>query len=426
MAMTRRGLTLGAGALALSGCVGGGDFGGLGGFRAQAIGTPGDGGPSTDPAFRPQPNAAFDAWLPGLRARARAAGISEAALDQGLDGVGFLPGVIERDRNQTEFRRSTEDYLALVAGDDDVSLGRTRFASHRATLADIEARYGVPAHVCCAVWGVESRYGTRLGDIPVISAVATLAWEGRRGAFFEAQTIAALRIVQNGDTTPDRMLGSWAGAMGHTQLIPTTYEEYAVDFRGDGRRDIWSSDPTDAFASTASYFNRFGWRAGQPWGMEVQLPAGFSAATGRDTRRAVAEWSALGIRRAGGGALPDHGAAAIHAPGGAGAPAWILFHNFNVILRYNASTNYGIGVGYLSDRINGGGPLRQSFGADASGLTQAQRRELQQLLNRAGYDAGTPDGVIGSGTEAAISAYQAANGLPVTGEPSLTLLQHLR
>ncbi|QXT41408.1 lytic murein transglycosylase [Gymnodinialimonas ceratoperidinii] len=426
MQITRRSFGAGAASLGLSGCVGGIGGVSLGGGGIGAIGASGASGPSNDPDFRPQPNASYDAWLTGFRSRARAAGISEDAVSRGLRGAGYLPGVIERDRNQTEFRRSTEDYLALVAGEDDVRSGRSRFASQRSMLAEIEGRYGVPAEVCCAVWGVESRYGTRLGDIPVISAVTTLAWEGRRGNFFEAQAIAALRIVQNGDTTPERMLGSWAGAMGHTQFIPTTYEEYAVDFRGDGRRDIWSSDPTDALASTASYFNRFGWRTGEPWGMEVQLPSGFSASTGRDTRRSVAAWRDLGVRRAGGGALPDHGSAAIHAPGGAGAPAWILFHNFGVILRYNNSINYGIGVGYLADRIAGGGPLRQSFGADASGLTQAQRRELQELLNRAGYDAGTPDGVVGSGTEAAIEAYQAANGLPVTGEPSAALLRRLR
>lgn len=426
MRITRRVFGAGAGAIALSGCVGGLGGGLGGGIGGGGIGTPGDGGPSTDPDFMPQPNPAYDTWLVGFRARARAAGITEDTLTRGLRGVGFLPGVIERDRNQTEFRRTTEDYLALVASDEDIRLGRQRFSAQRGVLNEVAARYGVPAEICCAVWGVESAYGTRLGDIPVISAVSTLAWEGRRGDFFEAQAIAALRIVQNGDTTTDRMLGSWAGAMGHTQLIPTTYEEYAVDFRGDGRRDIWTNDPTDAFASTASYFSRFGWRAGQPWGMEVQLPQSFSAATGRNNRRAVSAWTSAGVRRAGGGALPDHGSAAIHAPGGAGAPAWILYHNFNVILRYNASTNYGIGVGYLSDRINGGGPLRQSFGADASGLTQAERTELQRLLNRAGYDAGTPDGVIGSGTEAAISAYQAANGLGVTGEPSVALLRRLR
>ncbi len=420
MRVTRRQVLAGSSALALTGCVRGGGFG------LPEIGAAGAGGPSSDPDFMPQPNADFDAWIQGFRPRARAAGISEDALNRGLRGVGFLPGVVERDRNQTEFRRSTEDYLALVAGDDDVALGRGRFSANRSVLNDIEGQYGVPPEVTAAVWGVESRFGTRLGDIPVISAVATLAWEGRRGRFFEAQLVSALKIIQNGDTTPERMLGSWAGAMGHTQFIPTTYEEYAVDFRGDGRRDIWSEDPTDSLASTAAYFNRFGWRRGEPWGMEVQLPSGFSASTGRDNRRSVSSWRELGVRRAGGGSLPDHGSAAIHAPGGAGAPAWILYHNFNVILRYNNSTNYGIGVGYMSDRLAGGGPLRQSFGADTSGLTQAQRRELQERLNAAGFDAGTPDGVIGSGTEAAIEAYQAANGLPVDGEPSLALLRRLR
>lgn len=420
MNLTRRSLLASSGALALAGCVRGGGFG------LPQIGAAGSDGPSNDPEFTPQQNSDFDAWIQAFRPRARAVGISEDALNRGLRGVGVLPGVIERDRNQTEFRRSTEDYLALVAGEDDIAVGRGRFSNNRSVLNDIEGVYGVPPEITAAVWGVESRFGTRLGDIPVISAVATLAWEGRRGAFFEAQLISALKIIQNGDTTPEQMLGSWAGAMGHTQFIPTTYEEYAVDFRGDGRRDIWSNDPTDALASTANYFSRFGWRRGEPWGMEVQLPSGFSATTGRDNTRSVSAWRDLGVRRAGGGTIPDHGSAAIHAPGGAGAPAWILYRNFNVILRYNNSTNYGIGVGYMSDRLAGSGPLRQSFGADDSGLTQAQRRELQELLNAAGYDAGTPDGVIGSGTEAAIEAYQRANGLPVDGEPSLALLRRLR
>ncbi len=420
MGVSRRAILAASGALALSACVRGG------GFALPEIGSAGADGPSNDPDFMPQSNSDFEAWIQGFRPRARAAGISESALDTGLRGVGFLPGVVERDRNQTEFRRSTEDYLALVAGDDDLSVGRGRFSNNRSVLNEIEAAYGVPPEITAAVWGVESRFGTRLGDIQVISAVATLAWEGRRGRFFEAQLISALKIIQNGDTTPERMLGSWAGAMGHTQFIPTTYEEYAVDFRSDGRRDIWSNDPTDSLASTASYFNSFGWRRGEPWGMEVALPSGFSAATGRDNRRASTAWRDLGVTRASGGALPDHGSAAIHAPGGAGAPAWILYRNFNVILRYNNSTNYGIGVGYMSDRLAGGGPLRQSFGADSSGLTQAQRRELQERLNAAGFDAGTPDGVIGSGTEAAIEAYEAANGLAVTGTPTLELLQRLR
>jgi len=414
---TRRAVIAGGVAGALAGCM----------PRLGGGGGAGVGGPSTEPGFRPEPNADYDAWVAAFRARAQAQGITQATLDQGFRGQGYLPGVVERDRNQAEFRRSTEDYLALVASEEDVQTGRGRIAPHRGTLAAIEQSSGVDADIVAAIWGLETRFGTRLGDIPVISATSTLAWEGRRGRFFETQLIAALRILQAGDTTTDRMLGSWAGAMGHTQFMPSVFEEYAVDFTGDGRRDIWGADPSDALASTAEYLRRHGWRRGQPGGMEVRLPSGFdTGATGTDRRRAVSDWAAAGVRPAGGGTLPDHGAAAIYAPGGAGGPAWILYHNFTMILRYNPSTNYGIGVGYMSDRLAGGGPLSRGFGPDATGLTQDERRELQALLNRAGYDVGTPDGVVGRQTEAAISAYQTARGLPVDGQPSPALLQALR
>jgi len=382
--------------------------------------------PTRDPGLQPTANSGYDAWVAGFRQRAQGRGINAATLDRAFRNAGFLPGVVERDRNQTEFRRSTEDYLAIVASEEDVQLGRSRYRGVQGTLQEIEGRYGVPANLLAAVWGVESAYGTRLGDIPVVSATSTLAYDGRRGQFFESQLLAALRILQNGDTTADRMLGSWAGAMGHTQFIPTTYQEYAVDFRGDGRRDIWASDPTDALASAANYLSRSGWRRGEPWGMEIALPSGFAATSSPTSRSSVAEWRAAGVTRPGGGSIPDHGPAAIHAPTGAGGPGFLLFRNFSAILRYNNSTNYGIGVGYLSDRLAGGGPLRQEFGPDATGLRQSERRALQEALNRSGYDVGTPDGVVGPRTEAAISAYQRANGLSVTGQPSQELLRRLR
>jgi len=419
MHITRRSVLAAGGAAGLvtAGCMP--SLGPTGGVGAS--------GPSDDPAFRPQPNADYDAWVAAFRPRALSQGITGEAFDRAFRGQGYLPGVIERDRNQTEFRRTTEDYLALVASDEDVSLGRSRIRPQRATLDAIESATGVTAEVVAAIWGVETAYGTRLGDIPVISATSTLAWEGRRERFFTAQLLDAIRIVQSGDTTPDRMLGSWAGAMGHTQVMPSVYQEYAVDFDGDGRREIWSADPTDSLATAATYLQRHGWRRGQPWGMEVRLPPGFDTSlSGRNNRRATGDWQAMGVRTASGGALPDHGSAAIHAPGGAAGPAWILWRNFDVILRYNPSTNYGIGVGYMSDRLAGGGPLSRSFGPDSTGLTQAERRELQRLLNRAGFDAGTPDGVIGRGTEAAIRAFQQARGLPVTGEASPNLLAALR
>jgi lytic murein transglycosylase len=330
--------------------------------------------------------------------------------------------VIERDRNQTEFKRSLEDYLNIVAPEEKVVFGRRSFAAQSRALAQVEARYGVPADILGSIWGMESYFGTKRGKIPVISATSTLAWEGRRGRFFESNLMDALRIVQTGDARPDQLLGSWAGAMGHTQLIPNAYQEHAVDFDGDGKRDIWSNNPIDAFATTARFLSKAGWRRGQIWGLEVTTPSGFDGPTGRKAKKSVAQWQALGVRAANGGGLPDHGSAALLAPMGFGRPSFLVFHNFNMILRYNPSENYGIGVGYLAGRLTGGGPLRAGFGPDKYGLVLAERKALQNGLTQRGFDAGKADGVFGKKTEAAIRSFQRANGLTETGEPSRGLL----
>ncbi len=412
---TRRGFGIGLGALwlttGLTGCVGG----------AGAIRT---GGSGSEPVFRAVPDAGWDAWVAGFRGRALANGVSGGTWDSAFRQAGFLPDVIERDRNQTEFKRSLEDYLAIAASDDRVSRGRAALAQYGGTLSAIEARYGVEARVVCAVWGLESQYGTRRGNVPLISALSTLAYEGRRGAFFESQLIAALKILQNGDTDATHITGSWAGAMGHTQFIPTTYLAYAVDFTGDGRRDIWSDDPTDALASAANYLARSGWTHGQPWGIEVTRPAGL-AAPGRGVTRGIGEWAAAGVAPANGGNLPNHGPAALIAPAGASGPAFLVFRNFNVILRYNNAENYAIGVGHLSDRLAGGPKIRGAFPPDAQGMTLADRQELQRRLTAAGYDTQGADGVIGQKTRDAISAWQRSNGMPVTGEPSADILRRL-
>lgn len=416
MRVTRRFASGAVAALFLSGCMNGG-LPSSGGSGAR---------PAVDPMLRPQPNAGYDAWVSAFRARAEAAGIGRATLAAAFRGAGYLPGVVERDRRQTEFTRGLQDYLAIMASEERVRTGRAAFAGRRALLSEIEARYGVPAHVVAAIWGVESRFGERRGDIPVISATSTLAYDGRRGAFFEKQLMAALKIIQRGDVSAARMTGSWAGAMGHTQFIPTTFEAYAVDFRGDGRRDIWSDDPTDALASAAAYLSRSGWRKGQSWGLEVRLPGDFNAGlAGRGTKKSAGEWAALGVRAAGGGRLPDHGAASVLLPEGKGGPAFLVYRNFSVILRYNNSENYAIAVGHLSDRLAGGGPLRATFGPDRYGLTIDDRKRLQARLTAAGYDTGGADGVLGKKTEAAIRAYQKANGMAVTGEPSQGLLRAL-
>lgn len=393
---------------------------GMGAFLAACAGGVGGGAARAPAGFRwhAAANPAFDAWVQGFAARANARGISPDVVARAMGTARFIPEVVEKDRNQTEVKRSLEDYLAIAASDERIAQGRAALTRMGGTLRAIEARYGVPAHVVAAVWGLESFYGTRMGDVPVFSALSTLAFDGRRGAFFESQLIAALRIVAAGDVAAGNMLGSWAGAMGHTQFMPTSYLAYAVDFTGDGRRDIWGSDPSDALASTAAYLAKSGWQRGQPWGQEVQAPAALSGA-----RKSAAEWAALGVTGADGGPLRGSGAATLLHTGG---PAFLLYGNYHVILRYNNAQSYAIGVGHLSDRLAGAGPLRAGFGPDSAGMTIEQRRALQQRLAALGYDIGTPDGVIGAKTNAAISAYQAAAGLPVTGQPSLDLLARLR
>ena len=409
---SRRATLLLGGAAFLSGCMSSGRSGG-GGYRAS------------DPAPRPVPNAGWDAWVEGFKGRAASRGISQGTVDAAFRGAGFLPEVIEKDRNQTEFTRTLEDYLNIAASDERVSLGRQKYGQYGGTLQAIEARYGVEGNVVAAVWGLESFFGTRRGNVPVVSALSTLAYEGRRAEFFEGQLVAALKILQAGDVSPGAMTGSWAGAMGHTQFIPTSYLAFAVDFTGDGRRDIWGEDPTDALASTAAYLAKSGWTHGLPWGMEVSVPAGFNAGLlGRGKGKSAAEWQGLGVRSASGQALA--GGAIIAGGNGGGGPYFLLTQNFATILRYNNAQNYAIGVGHLSDRLLGRGAVQASFGPDASGMTKADRQELQRRLTVKGFDTEGSDGVIGAKTRAAISAYEASVGLPVTGEPTLELLRRLR
>ncbi|RME15761.1 MAG: lytic murein transglycosylase, partial [Alphaproteobacteria bacterium] len=358
----------------------------------------------------------------GFRARARAKGLAAATLDRALATARFLPDVLEKDRAQFQFRRTLEDYIAIAASPERLRAGRAKLRRHARLLERIEARYGVEKEVVAAIWGMESSFGARRGETPVISALATLGWKSRRAAFFEGQLIAALKIVAAGDIAPEKMTGSWAGAMGHTQFIPTTYLAHAVDFTGDGRRDIWSDDPSDALASTANYLARSGWQTGAPWGLEVRLPKGHDALA----TRSIAQWRTRGVRPAAGGVLPDHGPATLILPNGAGGPAFLLFHNYKVLRAYNDSMKYALAVGHLSDRLAGGGPLVGRFGPDAQGLTLAERREIQKRLMRRGFDVGGADGVIGDKTTAAIRAFEAAQGLPVTGIASKALLQALR
>lgn len=372
-------------------------------------------------------NAAFQRWIDRFRGRARAAGIRDSVFDAAFRGVRYDTDVIRRDRNQSEFTKQIWEYLDSAASETRVRNGREALRKHRKLLGEIEARYGVEAEVVTAVWGLESAYGEFRGSTKIISALATLAFDGRRGKFFEAQLIAALKIIQSGDVPPQRMTGSWAGAMGHTQFIPTSYLSYAVDFRGDGKRDIWSDDPTDALASTAAYLANFGWTKGQPWGVEVQLPRGFNyAQTGERVKKSPAEWANLGVRDMNGAKVPNYGRASILLPAGARGAAFMIFNNFHVIERYNTADAYVIGVGHLSDRIGGAGPLKSKWPRSDRNLRFAEKKEMQRLLTKRGYNTEGVDGIIGPNTIQAIRSFQRSQGLTPDGYASYDILKRLR
>ena len=382
---------------------------------------------SQSPVANTAQDARFRDWIGTFRTRALAQGISARTFDAAFAGVQYDADVIKRDSNQSEFTKTIWDYLESAASDTRIANGRTALETHRGTLEAIEARYGVEKEVVVAVWGLESAYGTFRGRNDVVQSLATLAFDGRRGAFFEAQLVAALKILDNGDTSARNMTGSWAGAMGHTQFMPTSFLDHAVDFTGDGRRDIWSDDPTDALASTAAYLKGFGWKTGQPWGVEVRLPDGFDyTLASRKISKSPGAWARLGVRNVDGRAVPDHGAASILLPAGARGVAFMIFDNFAVIERYNSADAYVIGVGHLSDRIGGAPAFAGTWPRGDRALTSKERKELQSRLTRAGFDTQGVDGRVGPKTIDAVRAFQKSRGLLPDGYASLALLQRLR
>ncbi len=366
-------------------------------------------------------------WLVDFRPRAAEAGVGEQAL-AALEGLGFLSSVVDLDRNQNEFSKTLWDYLDSAVSDGRIAGGERAIAAHGETLAQIEAEYGVDRYIVAAIWGLESAYGAVRGDTPTLAALATLAHEGRRGAFFEAQLIAALQILQAGDTTADQMRGSWAGAMGHTQFMPGNFDRLAVDYDGDGRRDIWGDDPTDALASTAVFLRDAGWTTGQPWGVEVTLPEGFDYDAARRTgTRVPSAWASVGVTAVR-GEMPDDalGGASILLPAGHRGPALMIFGNFKVLERYNTADAYVIAVGHLADRLRGDGAFARAWPREDRALTLDERRELQQLLTDAGHSTLGVDGIVGPNTINAARRFQRANGLLPDGYISAGLLDSLR
>jgi lytic murein transglycosylase len=372
-------------------------------------------------------NARFQAWLGAFRDRALEQGISAATLDRSLAGLAYDKKIIERDRNQAEFSKPIWEYLDSAVSDTRISNGRAGLDRHHATLTRIEAQFGVEKEIVTAIWGLETSFGTYRGSDHTIRSLATLAFDARRAQFFETQLIAALQIIQAGDVSPGHMLGSWAGAMGHTQFMPTSYLDHAVDFDGDGRRDIWSDDPTDALASAAAYLARHGWTKGQPWGVEVRLPEGFDFATAkRDYTLLPSDWAARGVVGRDGQPVPDHGQAAILLPAGGQGVALMIFDNFRVIEAYNGADAYVIGIGHLSDRLAGHAPFYGDWPRGDRVLSFTEKKELQSRLTEAGFDTQGIDGRTGPNTTNAVRAFQIAQGLVPDGYASLRLLERLR
>lgn len=367
----------------------------------------------------------FDRWLADFRSRALEQGIRPRTFDRAFAGVTPDRRVLERESNQPEFSRSIWEYLESAVSQTRIDTGREMLRRHATVLGQIEARYNVDREVVVAVWGLESSYGRLRGTTRLIPALTALAMGSRRAGFYEEQLIGALRILQAGDADPEHLVGSWAGAMGHTQFIPTSYLAYAVDFRGDGVRDIWSDDPTDSLASTAAYLADHGWQRGQPWGVEVRIPQGFNPRLA-NTRRDVAEWVALGLTARGEARLPGSGEATLLFPAGSRGPAILAFQNFRTIKRYNNADSYAIAIGHLADRLRGAGPFQGTWPRDDRPLSRAEREELQHHLARAGLYDGAIDGRIGQGTLAAVRDWQAANGLAPDGYVSLALLTAMR
>ncbi|MDB6178770.1 lytic murein transglycosylase [Paracoccus sp. Z330] len=382
--------------------------------------------PSPIPAAAPGDEAGLQQFVQSFRSRALSSGISANTYDRAMRIARYNPDVIRLDRKQAEFSRPVWLYLDSAVSDARIQTGREKQGQLSSTLSAIESRYGVPREIVLAVWGMESNFGANRGKMQIIPSLTTLAYDGRRGEMFQNQLIAALKIIQAGDTDAEHMLGSWAGAMGHTQFMPTSYLEYAVDFTGDGRRDIWSEDPTDALASTAAYLARNGWKRGQPWGTEVRLPENFNMGQiGKGTRKSNATWAAQGVTRFGGGALPSGGGSII-MPAGARGPAFLIMDNFRSLLRYNNSDNYALGVSFLGERIAGRSGIQGAWPRNDRPLSTSERKEIQQRLRAKGFYDGEIDGLFGSGTMTAVAAYQRSIGVTPDGYPTSILLGQLR
>ena len=368
----------------------------------------------------------FDEWLAELRAEASLLGISDSTLSA-LDNITPLERVLELDNSQPEFVQTFTRYIDLRVTPGQVSRGQQLLQQHSVLLDEVRQRYGVQPQYLAAFWAIESNFGRATGGFSVLEALATLAYDPRRADFFRRELLTALRIIDDGHIAPERMSGSWAGAMGQLQFLPSVFDRYGVDGDGDGRIDIWNSLP-DVFHSAANFLSESGWRGDQRWGREVVLPADFDyRQSGTGVRKPLSEWRDMGVRTLDGNPIPVVAGmeASVVLPAGASGPAFLGYGNFRATMAYNPSTFYALTVGHLADRFAGGAAI-QHMPENEQALSVAEVRELQELLNARGFDSGTPDGRVGRMTRAAIRAYQDNAGLPMDGYASGQLLAALR
>lgn len=368
----------------------------------------------------------FETWLAGLRAEALQQGISEATLDAALEGLEPLERVLELDRSQPEFVQTFTRYTSLRISQTQIERGRELLAEHAELLGRVQRRYGVQPHYLVSFWALESNYGRATGGFTVIAALATLAFDPRRSDFFRQELLTALKVIDAGHIPAARMTGSWAGAMGQLQFLPSTFDNYAVDGDGDGRIDIWNSLP-DVFYSAANFLSQSGWQGDERWGREVLLPATFDySESGTDTRKSVNAWRESGVTRVDGSPLPvSEIQGSIVIPAGANGPAFLVYNNYRTTLVWNRSTFYAIAVGHLADRLQGGAPIA-NMPVNEQALSRENVIELQRLLNLKGFDAGPQDGILGGQTRTAIREFQNQSGLPMDGYASFTILEALR
>lgn len=371
--------------------------------------------------------ANFSRCVAGLYPDAAARGVSRARFDALTRDLTPDLKIMDLVDAQPEFAKPVWDYVDVLVSEDRIRHGREILSQHRAVFDAVEQQYGVDRYVLAAIWGIESKYSTMAGNRPVLRSTATLACIGRRQDYFRNEFVAALELAARGDVREEQFKGSWAGAFGPTQFMPTVYLNHAVDADGDGRRDMINSVP-DMLASTANFFRRNGWEKGQAWGYEVALPKNFDyLLADRSRQLAISEWQRLGLRRANGQNFADPAARAyLYVPAGAKGPAFLMLHNFRVIMRYNPAEAYALAIGHLSDRLRGGGPLVQNWPRQHRALSLSERAELQQHLARRGYDAGEPDGRFGAKTRTALRQYQASAGMVPDGFATASLLDQLR